>query len=77
MSEPWKVIICSNGQCMAEAINEDGSTNEECKIYPDVDHIAFTQFICPKCGNVETWGKTRVEAAKFLYERILHARVDE
>jgi len=70
MSEPWKVIICESEQCVREAFAEDGSVQEGYKIYPDIDTPEFTQFTCQRCGHVETWGVTRRQVAKILYERL-------
>ena len=85
MSEPWKVIICDSDQCVSEMFEpeEPGSptsklnqeTIEKYQIHPDVDTEEFTQFTCPRCGKVETWGVTRRQVAKTLYERFFHAGV--
>lgn len=71
--EPWKVIICGKDQCMAEALDEKGQVKPEYKIQPDFDTPEFTQFTCKRCGGVETWGVTRREIAKILYERVTNA----
>jgi len=76
MSEPWKVIVCGQAQCMAAALDEKGIVKPEYKIYPDVDTPEFTQFTCRHCGHVETWGVTRRNVAKVLFERVTNARVD-
>ena len=79
MREPWKVIICDSDECISEMFEEEspGSPNtklnedtlEEYKIYPDIDNEVMTQFTCPRCGKVETWGGTRRAVARVLYER--------
>lgn len=86
MSEPWKVIICDSDECIKEMSEpeEPGSlvsklnqeTLEDYKIYPDVDNEMMTQFTCPRCGKVQTWGVTRRQVAKVLYERFNNDRVD-
>ena len=68
MSEPWKVIICAAEQCMCEAIESNGSVKEGYKIQPEIDTPEFTQFTCPRCGRVETWGVTRRDVAETLYK---------
>ncbi len=77
--EPWKAIICDSDQCVSEMFipenmkAKDNSLNEEAlvkyKIYPDVDTEEVTQFTCPRCGRVTTWGITRQNIARQLYER--------
>lgn len=77
--EPWKAIICDSDQCMSEMFvpdnmrAEDNSLNTEAleryKIYPDVDTEEVTQFTCPRCGKVTTWGITRRNIARQLHER--------
>jgi len=42
---------------------------EKYKIYPDIDNAVMTQFTCPRCGEVVTWGVTRRQVAKTLYKR--------
>jgi len=69
MLEPWKVIICQQNKCLAEAFQEDGSVKSDYRITPDVDTLEVTQFTCPRCGTVETWGITRRTIAKTLWER--------
>jgi predicted RNA-binding Zn-ribbon protein involved in translation (DUF1610 family) len=79
MPEPWKSIICDSEQCINEMFEpeEEGSmvsklnqtTLEQYKIYPEIDTPEFTQFTCPRCGRIETWGVTRRQIAKTLYER--------
>jgi len=69
MSEPWKVIICQQEKCLAEAFEEDGSVRSGYHITPDVDTAEVTQFTCPRGGHVETWGPTRRDIAKTLWER--------
>ncbi len=39
------------------------------KIYPDMDNELLTQFTCPRCSKVTTWGVTRRSVQKQLYER--------
>jgi hypothetical protein len=77
--EEWKSIICDSDQCMSEMFvpenmrAADNSLNDAAlqkyKIYPDVDNNTVTQFTCPRCGKVTTWGVTRRNIAKQLYER--------
>ena len=79
MSEPWKSILCDSDQCVSEMFEpeESGSpvaklnqeTIDAYKIYPDIDNEVMTQFTCPRCGKIETWGVTRRAVAKTLYER--------
>lgn len=70
MSEPWKVIVCDSEECRARAFDTNGNVNDGFHIYPDVDVEYMTQFTCPRCGRVETWGPTRCQVAKALYERL-------
>lgn len=70
MSEPWKVIVCSSEDCQAESFGTDGNVREGYHIRPDVDTEYMTQFTCPRCGKVETWGPTRCRVAQMLYERL-------
>jgi predicted RNA-binding Zn-ribbon protein involved in translation (DUF1610 family) len=49
-------------------LNQD--TIEKYKIYPDIDNEVMTQFTCPRCGKVITWGITRRQVMKTLYERL-------
>ncbi len=77
MSEPWKAIICDDPACFFESIDENGKIREGFKIYPEIDTPEFTQFKCPQCGKIETWGVTRRQVAKTLYERFQNAGVDE
>lgn len=77
--EPWKAIICDSDKCMSEMFvpeNMQRGTNsltaeavEKFKIFPEIDNETLTQFTCPKCGKVTTWGVTRRNIAKQLYER--------
>ncbi len=79
MVEPWKAILCDSEQCISEMsepeeagfpvtkLNQD--TIEEYKLCPDIDNEVMTQFTCPRCGRVTTWGVTRRQIAKTLYER--------
>ena len=79
MSEPWKSILCDSDQCVSEMFEpeEAGSpvaklnqeTIDDYKIYPDIDNEVMTQFTCPRCGKIETWGVTRRSVAKTRYER--------
>jgi hypothetical protein len=69
MTEPWKTIICDDPACFFNSIDANGIVREEFRIYPDIDTAEFTQFTCPHCGKVETWGVTRRQVAKTLYER--------
>jgi len=85
MKDPWKSILCDSPQCVSEMFEpeQEGSrisklnqdTIEKYKIYPDIDTAEFTQFTCPRCGKVETWGVTRRLVAKTLYERFENAGV--
>ncbi len=77
--EDWKSIICDSDQCVNEMFETEkpGSpatklnqeTIEKYKIRPDVDNEVLTQFTCPRCGKVTTWGVTRRSIAQQLYER--------
>lgn len=79
MSDPWKTIICDSDECISEQtapvspgspnskLNQD--TIEDYKIRPDIDNEEMTQFTCLRCGKVETWGPTRRNVARVLYER--------
>ncbi len=79
MPEPWKTILCDSEQCIGEMSkpNKDGSLStsldegiiEEYRIYPDIDNEVMVQFTCPRCNKVQTWGVTRMQTAKILYER--------
>ncbi len=73
MSEPWKMTICDDPACFFESVDEKGNVREEFKIYPEIDTPEFTQFTCPRCGKTETWGVTRRNVQKILYERFTHA----
>lgn len=75
MSEPWKVIVCNSPECMSESLDEAGKVKKGYHIYPDIDTAEFTQFTCPRCGRVETWGITRRKVAKTLYERLNNVRM--
>jgi hypothetical protein len=80
MVEPWKTVLCDSKECISEMFDaeEEGSpttkldqaTLEKYKIYPDLDNEVVTQFTCPRCGKVQTWGITRRNVAKILYERM-------
>lgn len=77
--ESWKAIICDSDRCTSEMFvpeNMHRGTNtltdraiEQFKIFPDIDNAVMTQFTCPRCGKVTTWGVTRRQIAKQLYER--------
>lgn len=77
--EVWKSIICDSDSCISKMFTPenmkatDNSLNEKAlrkyKIYPDVDTEEVTQFTCPRCGKVTTWGITRRAIAKKLYEK--------
>ena len=81
MIEPWKTILCDSKQCISEMFvpeNMKASNNsltskaiEKYKLYPEIDNEVMTQFRCPLCGKVQTWGVTRRKIAKTLYERFL------
>jgi len=73
MFEPWKKIVCQNEQCLQEALTEKGNVRPGYHILPDLDTPAVTQFTCPRCGKVETWGVTRRQVARVLYERVRNA----
>ena len=75
MNDPWKTIICDDPACFFESIDENGNIREGFKIYPEIDTPEFTQFKCPRCGKVETWGVTRRQVMKTLHERFQNARV--
>ena len=77
MTEPWKTIICDDPACFYKSIDEHGNIREGFKIYPEIDTPEFTQFKCPLCGKIETWGITRRQVAKTLYERFQHVGVGE
>lgn len=70
MSEPWKKVFCWNPECQKLVFKADGSVDPDTYLYPDIDNSVMTQFTCPRCGGVETWGVTRREVARILYERI-------
>lgn len=80
MVESWKTVLCDSEQCISEMFvpeNMKASDNsltdeaiEKYKIYPDLDNEVVTQFTCPRCGKVATWGVTRRSVAKTLYERL-------
>ncbi len=69
MSEPWKTILCDSDQCISEMFGAEETAIEYHKIYPDIDTEEITQFTCPRCGKIETWGPTRSQVARVLYER--------
>jgi len=79
MPESWKTILCDSEQCISQMFKSEGAglpitkiskeTLEKYKVYPDIDNDVMTQFTCPKCGKVVTWGVTRRKIAKTLYER--------
>lgn len=71
--EPWKKIVCQNEDCLREALLENGKVREGYHVVPDVDTEAVTQFTCPRCGRIETWGVTRRKVAETLYKRLGHA----
>jgi hypothetical protein len=73
MFEPWKKIVCQNEQCFQESLTESGEVKPGFHLSPDLDTAAVTQFTCPRCGQVETWGVTRRQVAKVLYERLRNA----
>lgn len=77
--EPWKVIICDSDECLSQMFvpeNMKQETNnltedalKQFKIFPEIDNETLTQFTCPRCGKITTWGITRRVIAKKLYER--------
>jgi len=77
--EPWKYTLCDSLICLNERISagdvdpETSTLKPEAvskyKIAPEVDNETFTQFRCPRCGAIKTWGITRREVEKVLYER--------
>ena len=77
--EPWKAVLCDSEQCISEMfVSEnmkasDNSLTKEAiakyKICPEIDNELMTQFDCPRCGKVQTWGVTRRKVQKTLYER--------
>lgn len=42
---------------------------EAYRVYPDVDYEDEAHFTCPRCGQEETWGETRIKIAKILHKR--------
>ena len=76
MNEPWKTIVCDDPACFFKSIDEKGNIREGFKIYPELDTAEFTQFKCPLCGKIETWGVTRRQVAKTLYERFSNVGMD-
>ena len=76
MTEPWKVIICASSACFFQSVDEHGVVREEFKIYPEIDTEELVEFTCPRCEKVETWGPTRCQVAKTLYERINNGGMD-
>lgn len=72
MLEPWKVITCQSEKCQLELLDDGGNVREGYHITPDVDTDYMTQFTCPRCGRVETWGPTRRMIALSIYERYHH-----
>ncbi len=77
MAEPWKVIICDSEKCMSGTLDAGGKVKEDYKVYPEIDTPEFTQFTCPRCGKVETWGVTRRNVARIIYERATRVRMDK
>lgn len=85
MSEPWKVVLCDSKECISKMTSPEtpgsrihklnNETIEKYKIHPDIDNELLTQFTCPRCGKVQTWGVTRRQVAKTLYERFSNARM--
>jgi len=75
MADPWKKVFCWSPECQKLVFKEDGSVNTDQYLYPDIDTEEITQFTCPRCGDVETWGVTRRNIAKTLYERSNNVRV--
>jgi predicted nucleic-acid-binding Zn-ribbon protein len=71
--EPWKKIVCQTEECLQEALDTQGKVRSDYYILPDVDNEVLTQFTCPRCGFIETWGITRRKVAKALYERLVRA----
>lgn len=69
ISEPWKLIICQQSDCLSESLTSDGDVREGYHITPDVSTSEMTQFTCPRCGQIETWGPVRVGIAQFLWEK--------
>jgi hypothetical protein len=77
--EEWKSIICDSDKCMSEMFvpenmkaADNSLTASALKLYkikPDVDNEILTQFTCPRCSKVTTWGVTRRSIAQQLYER--------
>jgi len=77
--EEWKSIICDSDQCMNEMFvpenmkASDNSLNDKAlglyKIKPDIDNDVFTQFTCPRCGKITTWGVSQKNVMQLLYER--------
>jgi len=69
MPELWKVIVCQQQGCLAESLTENGDVRPGYHITPDVDTAEVTQFTCPRCGHVETWGPTRRSISQTLWEK--------
>lgn len=86
MHEPWKAILCDSEKCISEMfvpenmkVQDNRLTDEaiqKFKIGPDLDTTYMTTFKCPRCGKVTTWGITRRDVAKILYERYKDAGLD-
>jgi len=72
MSEPWKVVTCPEDCCTEQMFDADGAVREGFHITPEIDTDYMTQFTCPRCGHVETWGPTRRMIALTLYEKYYH-----
>lgn len=75
MTDPWKRILCWSPECEKFVFDEDGNVNPGMYIRPDIDTEEITQFTCPRCGLVETWGMSRRRVAQVLYERFEDAGV--
>ena len=68
--EPWKRTVCENPECFKQALGAIGLVKEEAYLYPVIDNEVMTQFTCPECGTHQTWGVTRRQVQKILYERL-------
>ena len=73
MLEPWEFIVCSSSVCHVEAFGPNGKVRTNYYIYPDEKTGYTIQFVCPRCGLIETWGPARRKIAKILYERTKRA----
>lgn len=73
MSEEWKRIVCQQDECFQRALDAKGKVRSEFYLKPEIDTEEVTQFRCPHCGTVETWGPTRRKIARILWEKYNNA----